>query len=119
MSVTTGVWLLVLILVLAPVAGRIPMVALVAVMMVAISTFDWQSVHPRTLKFMSLSETAVMVVSTVATDNLAVGVIAGVVMTSLMFARRVAHLVRVERIAESDQVVRYRVMGQLFLGVVE
>ncbi|OFR67222.1 SulP family inorganic anion transporter [Corynebacterium sp. HMSC078H07] len=108
-----GVFLLILILVLGDTVGRIPMAALVAVMfMVSFHTVDWHSV--RTLRRMPLSETVVMlvtVVGTLATNNLAVGVVLGVVAASVAFARRVAHLVSVE--LEGNV---YTVRGQLFFA---
>ncbi len=80
------------------VVGAIPMAALVAVMLViAVTTFDWRSVAPRSLRLMPRSETLVMlvtVVGTLATHNLAVGVVLGVLTAMVAFARRVAHLTR-------------------------
>ncbi|ACZ29182.1 sulphate transporter [Xylanimonas cellulosilytica DSM 15894] len=94
-----GVFVLVLVVGLNDVVAQIPMAALVAVMiMVAVMTFDWHSVRPATLRRMPRSETTVMVatvVVTVATDNLAVGVLVGVVVAMVMFARRVAHFTSV------------------------
>ena len=108
-----GVFLLILILVLGDTVGRIPMAALVAVMfMVSFHTVDWHSV--RTLHRMPLSETVVMlvtVIGTLATNNLAVGVILGVLTATVAFARRVAHLVSVE--LEGNV---YTVRGQLFFA---
>ncbi len=76
-----GVFLLILVVVLGDVVGRIPMAALVAVMvMVSVGTFDWRSIRPSTLKRARKRETAVMVVTVIlvlATHNLAVGVIVG------------------------------------------
>ncbi|HIX79352.1 MAG TPA: SulP family inorganic anion transporter [Candidatus Corynebacterium faecipullorum] len=108
-----GVFLLILILVLGDTVGKIPMAALVAVMfMVSFHTVDWRSV--RTIHRMPLSETLVMlvtVIGTLATNNLAVGVILGVLTASVAFARRVAHLVSVE--LEGNV---YTVRGQLFFA---
>lgn len=108
-----GVFLLILMLVLGDTVGRIPMAALVAVMfMVSFHTVDWHSV--RTLRRMPLSETVVMlvtVVGTLVTNNLAVGVILGVLTATVAFARRVAHLVSVE--LEGNV---YTVRGQLFFA---
>jgi SulP family sulfate permease len=99
-----GVFLLFFILVLGDWVVRIPMAALVAVMfVVAYSTFNWDSVRPATLKRLPRSETAVMVVTvvlTVATGNLSIGVIAGVVVAALLFARRVAGLVDGDRVPD-------------------
>ncbi|MDN5581877.1 MAG: SulP family inorganic anion transporter [Corynebacterium sp.] len=116
-SFLAGAFLIVLSVSLSDVVGRIPMAALVAVMLVvAFTTFDWNSV--RTLRVMPVSETVVLlvtVVSTVLTDNLAVGVILGVLTAMVAFARRVAHLTRVERVGDTGA-GRYRVTGQLFFA---
>jgi SulP family sulfate permease len=118
---TAGVLLLALILPLGPVVARIPMAALVAIMIVvSVSTFDWHSIRPATLRRMPRSETAVMV-STVAvvlvTHDLAFGVITGVLIASVLFARRVAHLVRVDSEVSMDGAVRtYRVHGEVFFA---
>ncbi len=97
-----GVFLLILVVALNPVVSQIPMAALVAVMfVVSYSTFDWNSIAPSHLKRMPRSETAVMVVTvvlTVATGNLSVGVIAGVVLAALLFARRVQRIAEVVRV---------------------
>lgn len=96
-----GLFLLILVVGLGDAVGRIPMAALVAVMiMVSVGTFDWHSVHPATLRRMPYSENIVMLVTvvvTVATGNLAYGVIAGVNVAFVVFARRVAHFATVER----------------------
>jgi sulfate permease, SulP family len=116
-----GAFLLVLVVVLGPVVGRIPMAALVAVMiMVAVGTFDWHSVRPSTLRRMPTSENLVMlatVVVTVATHNLAYGVGVGVLTAMVAFARRVAHLVEVTGELSADCTAkRYAVRGQLFFA---
>ncbi|WP_241153854.1 SulP family inorganic anion transporter [Nocardioides pantholopis] len=120
-SFMTGIWLLVLVVGLGETVGRIPMVALAAVMVVvAVTTFDWHSVRPATLRRMPRSETAVMVVTVavvVATENLAIGVIAGVLVAMMLFARRVAHLAEVTRTLSADGgVATYRVTGELFFA---
>ncbi|GLY18111.1 SulP family inorganic anion transporter [Kineosporia rhizophila] len=116
-----GAWLLVLVLLLGPVVADMPMVALVAVMVVvSATTFDWHSVAPATLRRMPRSETLVMLVTvavTVATNNLAYGVIIGVLAASVLFARRVAHLVTVTaQTSEDGSLKTYQVHGQLFFA---
>ncbi|GAA3214949.1 SulP family inorganic anion transporter [Microbacterium terregens] len=118
-----GVFLLVLVVVLGDIVAVIPMAALVAVMIVvAVSTFDWHSIRPSTLKRMPKSETLVMVLTvavTVWSHNLALGVGAGVVAAMVLFARRVAHFVTVTRVAapeETAATVRYTVAGELFFA---
>ncbi|UNB55420.1 SulP family inorganic anion transporter [Mycolicibacterium sp. YH-1] len=122
-----GVFLMGLVVGLGDIVGLIPMAALVAVMvMVSVGTFDWHSIAPTTLRRMPRSETLVMLVTvavTVATNNLAYGVIVGALTAMVLFARRVAHLVTVQRVAASgvggdgvlDTVV-YRVSGELFFA---
>ena len=118
----SGVFLLILVLLLSSAVGVIPMAALVAVMVVvSVDTVDWRSISPRTLRLMPRSETAVMlvtVIATLATDNLAIGVISGVVVASLMFARRVAHLVRIDVLDDDSSAHSrtYKVRGQLFFA---
>lgn len=117
----TGVWLLVLVVGLGETVGRIPMVALACVMaVVAVTTFDWHSVRPATLRRMPRSETSVMIVTVavvVATENLAIGVVAGVLVATTLFARRVAHLAEVTRDLSVDgSIATYRVTGELFFA---
>ncbi|MFB8894123.1 SulP family inorganic anion transporter [Microbacterium plantarum] len=118
-----GVFLLILVLALGDIVAIIPMAALVAVMiMVTVATFDWHSIRPATLRRMPKSETAVMlitVVATVWTHNLAIGVILGVIAAMVMFARRVAHFVTVTRTLDAigdEPVARYEVDGELFFA---
>jgi SulP family sulfate permease len=116
-----GTFLLILVVSLGDIVGKIPMAALVGVMvMVSISTFDWHSITPKTLKRMPRSETAVMLVTvavTVATDNLSFGVIAGVLVAVTLFARRVAHLVNLTSSTSPDGTTcTYVVTGELFFA---
>ena len=118
-----GVFLLILIVLLGDLVAIIPMAALVAVMiMVSVGTFDWHSIAPSTLRRMPKSETAVMVITVavvVATHNLAIGVIVGVLVAAIMFVRRVAHLVNVQRELTSENgvaIARYTVEGQLLFA---
>lgn len=116
-----GVFLLILVVGLGDVVARIPMAALVAVMiMVSVGTMDWHSVHPRTLRQMPLSATTIMlttVVVTVTTHNLAYGVILGVVVAMVFFARRVAHFTEVVAVDHpDDDTCVYAVRGVLFFA---
>ena len=122
-----GVFLLILVVALGDIVALIPMAALVAVMiMVSVATLDWHSIHPRTLKLLPRSETLVMlvtVVATVATHNLAIGVILGVVTAMVLFARRVAHMISIEKVSEADtdhdgtvDTRVYKVHGELFFA---
>jgi SulP family sulfate permease len=116
-----GLFLLALVTGLSSIMGQIPMVALAAVMMVvAVTTVDWHSVKPSTLKRMPIPETLVMGVTVavvVLTGNLAYGVLVGVILAMVLFARRVAHVISVERsLAGDGGSVRYEVVGPLFFG---
>lgn len=116
-----GLFLLILVVVLGDIVALIPMAALVAVMIiVAVGTFDWHSVTPTTLRRMPLSETITMaltVIVVVATHNLALGVLAGVLVATLLFARKVAHLAQVTGVLDPDGGIRvYAVTGELFFA---
>jgi SulP family sulfate permease len=118
---SAGALLLIFVVGLGPVVARIPMAALAAVMvMVSVATFDWHSIQPSTLRRLPRSETAVMVVTVlvvVATNDLAYGVIAGVLLASVLFARRVAHVVEVRRELSADgETSCYVVEGQVFFA---
>jgi SulP family sulfate permease len=118
-----GVFLLVLVVGFGDVVALIPMAALVGVMvMVSVGTFDWHSVQPATLRRMPKSETTVMLSTvgvTVATHNLAIGVVVGVLVAMTLFARRVAHLTETNRELVEDEhgaTAVYRVTGELFFA---
>ena len=112
-----GMFLLFLILILQPLLVQIPMAALVAVMIVvSVSTFDWSSL--RNLAIYPRGESIVMVVTvavTVFTHDLSMGVLTGVILSAIMFARKVSQLSRVSSSLSDDQTTRiYAVHGQLF-----
>src|SRR6056297_1083321 len=99
--------------------GKIPMAALVAVMiMVAIGTFSWRSiadlrVHPRTSSMVMIGT----VVVTVATHDLAKGVLTGVLLSALGFARKVGQVLVVGKRLSDDGTARtYTVTGQVFFA---
>ena len=122
-TLMAGVFVLVLVVLLGDVVAVIPMVALVAVMIVvSVSTFDWHSIRPSTLRRMPVSETVVMVVTvgfTVWTHNLAIGVVLGVLTAMVLFARRVARFATVTRTVDADAaepIAHYRVTGELFFA---
>jgi sulfate permease, SulP family len=120
-SFAAGTFLLLFILVLADWLVLVPMGALVAVMfMVSIGTFDWSSI--RTLHKVPRGEALVMVltVATVVwTHDLALGVFAGVMLSAILFARKVAEVAFMEDALSDDGRVRtYAVTGQLFFATV-
>lgn len=115
----SGSFLLVLIFLLKDVLVQIPLAALVAVMItVSISTFDFESFLQ--LPKMPKSDAVVIVVVVmivVATNNLAYGVVAGVVLTVISFAVKMSNLeitIRAERNAKV-----YYIKGCLFFASTE
>ncbi len=118
-----GVFLLILVVGLGGLVARIPMAALVAVMiMVSVTAMDWHSLAPATLRRMPVAETTVMLLTvavTVVTHNLAYGVVTGVVTAMVAFAHRVAHFTEVIPVATADpeDTTRvYKVRGELFFA---
>lgn len=120
-TVAAGLVLLLLVTGLSRIMAQIPMVVLAGIMMVvAVKTVNWHSLQPTTLKRMPWSETLIMVLTvavTVWTGNLALGVLAGVILAMLLFARRIAHVIHAERqLSEDGKSVRYEVRGPLFFA---
>ena len=117
-TAVAGLVLLLLLTVLSGLLAAIPLVALAAVMMiVAIRTVNWRSLHPATLRRMPAAETAAMavtVITTVATGNLMFGVVGGSLLALLLFVRHIASSLRVERMLADDGGVRYTLRGPLF-----
>lgn len=115
---TAGVFLLILIVFLGEWLKQIPMAALVAVMiMVSIGTFSWASI--KNLKKHPLSTNIVMVatvVVVVATHNLALGVLVGVLLATLFFANKIGRfmVVKAEKLDEDTRT--YQVVGQVFFA---
>ncbi|NJB93848.1 SulP family inorganic anion transporter [Xanthomonas arboricola] len=113
-----GVVLLLMVVYGAPWVRQIPMAALVAVMiMVSIGTFSWSSL--RDLRTHPGSSSVVMlgtVVVTVWTHDLARGVLAGVLLSALFFARKVGRMLQVQASERDDGVRVYAVRGQVFFA---
>ncbi|KMJ60135.1 sulfate transporter [Bacillus sp. LL01] len=111
-----GVFLLFLIMVLGDVVVQIPMAALVGVMfMVAIGTFDWQSL--REIHKIPRADAVVMIVTVVIvvyTHDLAKGVAAGVVLSALIFGWKMAKIKATMTLKEDA--MHYRISGQMFFG---
>jgi len=84
--------------------------------MVSFTTFDWNSL--RKLRSTPLQSTIVMLATTVTvliTHDLAKGVVLGVLLSVLFFARKVGKMISVTERADSTEVARrYVVEGQLF-----
>jgi SulP family sulfate permease len=118
-TLTAGVVLLIMVVFMGPWVGKIPMAALVAVMiMVSIGTFSWDSL--RNLPKNPLSSSIVMVatvVVVVATHDLAKGVFVGVLLSALFFATKVGRLLSTTSLMSGDGRTReYTVIGQVFFA---
>ena len=118
-TLSAGVLLLIMMIFLGDWLARIPMAALVAVMiMVSISTFSWGSI--RNLKQYPLSTNIVMVVTVVvvvATHNLAYGVVAGTLLAAMFFANKIGHYLDIASRHDPEHSHRtYYVVGQVFFG---
>jgi sulfate permease, SulP family len=117
-ALVAGVFLMFLIVVLGQVVVQIPMAALAGVMiMVSISTFDWNSL--RTLLIIPRTDAVVMVVTVltvVLTHNLAIGVFTGILLSAIFFVSKISNI-KVESSLE-DQHRTYFVNGEMFFASV-
>src|SRR5699024_8734798 len=115
-----GSFLMFLIVVLGEFVAIIPMAALVGVMfMVSISTFDWGSIKnlakgPRTDAFVMVAT----VVIVLFTDNLALGVLAGVLLSAIFFAAKISKIHVTSKLEQNGKQRTYYVKGQLFFASV-
>lgn len=117
-----GSFLLFLLVVLGPWVGQIPMPALVSVMiMVSIGTFSWNSIpNLRRHPWPSSAVVLTTVVVVVATHDLSLGVLAGVLLSGIFFAGKVRRMFTVERLVSADgALATYIVKGQLFFASVD
>jgi len=118
-TLIAGLFLMFLIIVLGGVVVLIPMAVLVGIMiMVSIGTFDWNSFSylknaPRTDAIVML----VTVVIVVATHDLSIGVIAGVILSAIFFVAKISKIKLTKQ--ETMQNITFFVEGQLFFASVE
>ncbi|MEM6486504.1 MAG: SulP family inorganic anion transporter, partial [Pseudomonadota bacterium] len=118
-TLAAGLLLLIMVVFLDEWVGQIPMAALVGVMiMVSIGTFNWGSIrdlrdHPKSSSVVMLATVAV----TVATHDLARGVLTGVLLSGFFFAHKVGQILFVRSLVDEDGRSRtYRVSGQVFFA---
>ncbi|MGB3135137.1 MAG: SulP family inorganic anion transporter [Candidatus Macondimonas sp.] len=121
-TLAAGVFLLLMVVFIGDWVARIPMAALVAVMiMVSIGTFNWASIrglrqHPKSSSVVMLAT----VVVTVGTHDLAKGVLIGVLLSGFFFAHKVGQILRIASRTEDEGRVRtYTVTGQVFFASAE
>jgi len=117
-----GMVLIIMVVFLDDWVQQIPMAALVAVMiMVSIGTFSWSSIkdlrkHPMSSNIVMI--TTVIVV--VATHNLAIGVLVGVLLATLFFSNKISRIMAVKsHYSEPENKRTYEVVGQVFFASAE
>lgn len=116
-TLTAGVVLILLVVFLNAWVSKIPMAALVAVMiMVSIGTFSWRSIV--NLRSYPLSSSIVMIATVIVvvfTHNLAYGVLVGVLLAGMFFANKVGQYMHVVASDQKESCERvYTVYGQVF-----
>lgn len=117
-GIVAAITILIIILFGAPFIEKIPMAALVGVMMVvAISTFQWVSVRivnkmPKSDIFVGVAVALI----TIILHNLALAVLVGVVISALVFAWDSAIRIRARKHIDEHGVKHYEIFGPLFFG---
>jgi len=115
-GLTAAVGLMLLVATLTDLLSIIPVAVLVGIMfMVSIGTFEWSSASH--IKHMPRSDAFVMIVVTIITifEDLAIAVIAGVIISALVFAWKHARIYA-ESYIEEDGTKVYELDGPLFFG---
>ena len=114
---SAGIFLLILVVFISDWLKVIPMAALVAVMiMVSISTFEWRSLT--SFKANPKSSNVVMIMTVivvVATHNLALGVLSGVLLSALFLAIKLENDIQVKSAFEESARL-YDLSGQIFFS---
>lgn len=119
-GIIASITILVIILVGAPFIEKIPMAALVGVMMmVAISTFQWVSIRivnkmPKSDIFVGMTVALI----TIVLHNLALAVLVGVIIAALVFAWDNAKRIRARKHIDENGIKHYEIFGPLFFGSV-
>ncbi len=117
-GVSAAVFLLCFILFASNLIDQIPIAALTGVMfMVVIGTFEWSSF--RIVRQVPISDALVIVlvsVVTVLTDNLALAVLIGVLVSTVVFAWENVHHLRLDTKVTDDGSKEYDLHGPLFFG---
>lgn len=119
-GIIASLTILIIILVGAPFIEKIPMAALVGVMMmVAISTFQWVSISiinkmPKSDIFVGITVALI----TIILHNLALAVLVGVIISALVFAWDNAKRIRARKLTDENGVKYYQISGPLFFGSV-
>ena len=117
-GIIASLTILLIILVGAPVIGKLPMAALTGVMiMVAIGTFEWASFSIINKMPKSDIITGILVAFiTIFMKNLALAVLIGVIISALVFAWESAKRIRARHYIDDNGVKHYEIYGPLFFG---
>ena len=114
-----GLFLLLIMVPLRPWVAQVPVAALVAIMiMVSVSTFSWASIrdltrHPKVSGIVMVAT----VIVTVATHDLSVGVVIGVLLSGVFFAFKVTRMMEIAIAYDEVTDTRiYSVSGQIFFA---
>ncbi|NQX84536.1 MAG: SulP family inorganic anion transporter [Flavobacteriaceae bacterium] len=116
-GIVAAVMLLVFILFASPFIEQVPIAALVGVMfMVVIGTFAWSSF--RIMNKIPISDVIVLILvsSLTVIFDLAIAVIAGVIVSALVFAWENAKRIRARKLMRDDGTKVYEIWGPLFFG---
>ena len=116
-GIAAALFLLIFILVGAPIIEMIPLAALVGVMfMVVIGTFAWSSF--KILKRVPLTDAFVTILVTIVTviSDLAVAVVVGVIVSALAYAWNNARRIHAHTEISETGAKIYRIQGPLFFG---
>ncbi|QYJ68316.1 SulP family inorganic anion transporter [Flavobacterium litorale] len=117
-GIIASVTILLIILFGAPVIGKVPIAALVGVMiMVAIGTFEWASFSiANKMPRHDIITGALVAIITVWLHNLALAVLIGVIIAALVFAWESAKRIRARHYIDDNGVKHYEIYGPLFFG---
>ena len=116
-TLVAGMFLLCLVVFLKDWLAYVPMAALVAIMvMVALTTFQWGSVkqfrqHPASFNVVMIA----VVIVVLATHNLALGVLVGVLLSALFIINKLESEVKVQSSLHNNQ-RHYGISGQIFFS---
>jgi SulP family sulfate permease len=116
-GISAALFLLMFIVVAAPLIEQIPLAALVGVMfMVVIGTFAWNSFN--IMRRVPLSDSAVIVLVTIVTVmyDLATAVVVGVIVSALTYAWNNATRIHAKRYDTPEGARVYQIQGPLFFG---
>jgi SulP family sulfate permease len=119
-TIAAGIILLLLVTCLSSTIAKIPMAILAGIMVVvAVKTISWRYFKISSLRKTPKSEIilmAVTIVTTVWTKNLAVGMVIGVILATIIFVSRIMYAAQVRYKVSSEKIITYSIKGPLFFA---